>query len=916
VNRFVPSALGILLGSFVLPGNAARAAGAESRPIVPGYERFYRGEKADAARGGQLLLRELSCQSCHASTDPNALPKQPPILDSVGGRVRVSWLRKFLADPHATKPGTPMPALFGGDPERDKKVEALVHFLASTGSLRKGHAERRTIVAGRDLYHKVGCVACHGPRDAAGKPEAVDAATVPTADLPQKYSFDGLAAFLEHPLQSRPSGRMPQLLAANEAKAVANYLLQGASAPVRGMTNYAYYEGSWDRIPDFSKLKPVSAGTVSGFDLTGARRGDNYALRFEGYFDAKREGTYSFTLHSDDGSRLYVDDKSVVDNDGIHPPSSAKGAVQLTAGVHKVTVAYFQGGGGAELEVTVNAPGEGRFNLGDVTASTAAALKEKAKPAKSDDPEALEIRPEMVEKGRALFSSAGCASCHQLSEGKQPLPSTVKAPSLNKLHAGMGCLSAAPPKGLPSYGLDAKQRQALASALAAPAPAETPAEVITATMTAFNCYACHVRDKVGGLDPAFDRFVQTTQPEMGEEARVPPLLDGVGAKLTTEYLRELLDRGGHHRPYMHTHMPGFGIANVGKLVAAFEALDHLPEVPAVTFAQSLPRVKDTARFLSSGQAYGCVKCHTFAGIKAEGVQGIDMTLMTRRLRRDWFHVYLLDPQRIRPGTRMPSAFYQGKSALPEVLDGKPATQIEALWVYLQDGAKARPPAGMGTHSIPLVPEKTALIYRNFIEGAGPRAIAVGYPEKVNLAFDANDVRMAMIWQGAFIDAGRHWTDRGVGFEGPAGDNILPLPVGAAFAVLGKPDKEWPVRSPKEAGYRFLGYRLTPDERPTFRYALGDLTVEDFPEPSASKEPSLRRTLTVTGARSVDYLFFRAAVADKIEDAGGAYQVDGNWKLKVATDAKPIIRHSAGKDELLVPVRFADGKARLVLEYAW
>lgn len=916
MNRFVLLALGVLLGGS--PEHTARAAGSETRPVVPGFERFYSGKDADAARGGLLLLGELSCRSCHASAErPVVPPKQAPVLDGVAGRVRVGWLRKFLTDPHATKPGTTMPALFTGDPDRDKKVEALVHFLASTGSPRQGRADKKAIATGRDLYHKVGCVACHGPKDAAGKSEAAPVGIVPTGDLLQKYTLFSLAAFLENPRHVRPSGRMPQLLSANEARAVSNYLLQGAAGSVRGMTNYAYYEGSWDRLPDFTKLKPVSTGTVAGFDLTGARRGNDYALRFEGYFDAKRQGSYSFTLNSDDGSRLYVDDKPVVDNDGIHPPQSAKGSVQLTAGVHKVTVGFFQGGGGAELDVTVNAPGEGRYDLGDAVAPTAAALTEKPKAAKGDDPDALVARPELVEKGRALFASAGCASCHQLSEGKQPLASTVKAPPLGKLRANAGCLAAAPVKGLPHFGLDAAQRQALAVALAAPPPAATPAEVITATMTAFNCYACHVRDKVGGTDPALDRFVQTTQPEMGEEGRVPPPLDGVGAKLTPEYLRELFDRGGHHRPYMHTHMPGFGIANVGKLVDAFAAVDHLPAVPAVTFTQPTPRVKDVARHLVSGQAYGCVKCHTFAGIKAEGVQGIDMTLMTHRLKRDWFHAYLLDPQLIRPGTRMPTAFYRGKSALPDVLDGKPATQIEAMWVYLQDGRNARPPAGLGTHSIPLVPESTAIIYRNFIEGAGPRAIAVGYPEKVSLAFDANDVRMAMLWQGAFIDAGRHWTDRGVGFEAPAGDNLLHLPAGVAFAVLAKPDEAWPTRPPKEAGYRFLGYRLTPDERPTFRYAFGGLTFEDFPEPSASKEVSLRRTLSVSAGKPVDGLLFRAAVADKIEDAGGGiYRIDGVWKLKVSGETKPVIRRSGGKCELLLPVAFADGKGRLVLEYTW
>ena len=118
-----------------------------------------------------------------------------------------------------------------------------------------------------------------------------------------------------------------------------------------------------------------------------------------------------------------------------------------------------------------------------------------------------------------------------------------------------------------------------------------------------------------------------------------------------------------------------------------------------------------------------------------------------------------------------------------------------------------------------MPDKEAIIYRNFIEGAGPRAIGVGYPEKANLAFDANDLRLALIWQGAFIDAARHWTDRGDGFQPPLGDNVLHLPAGVAFAVLAKADAAVAdAIGRRSSGYKFRGYRLTPDERPTFLYA--------------------------------------------------------------------------------------------------
>jgi hypothetical protein len=437
-------------------------------------------------------------------------------------------------------------------------------------------------------------------------------------------------------------------------------------------------------------------------------------------------------------------------------------------------------------------------------------------------------------------------------------------------------------------------------------------------MTTFNCYACHERDKIGGVEEELNPFFATTQPEMGDEGRIPPPLTGVGAKLTTAYLKHILNQGAHDRPYMHTRMPRFGDANVGPLVAALEAVDIQPAATKITFHQPVSRVKAEARKLVGDGALSCIKCHMFAGHKAEGIQALDMTLMPQRLKRDWFQRYMLNPQAVRPGTRMPAAWPDGVTFYKNVLDGDTTKQIEAIWVYLADGSRALVPLGLNKQSIPLVPEKEAIIYRNFIEGAGPRAIGVGYPEKAHLAFDANDLRLAMIWQGAFLDASRHWTDRGSGFEPPLGDNILHLPGGVCFAILGKDDEPWPAKKAKELGYHFRGYHLTPDERPTFLYSYGDIRIEDFPNAVAGKEaPSIRRTLSLTSPKPVDALWFRAAAADKIEAAGeGWYKINGEWKLRIEAASPPRIRKSGGKMEVLVPVRFQEGRARIVQEFVW
>src|SRR5262249_7190687 len=160
----------------------------------------------------------------------------------------------------------------------------------------------------------------------------------------------------------------------------------------------------------------------------------------------------------------------------------------------------------------------------------------------------------------------------------------------------------------------------------------------------------------------------------------------------------------------------------------------------------------------------CIHCATFAGQRSTGIQALSLTKMTRRLRPEWFYHYLQNPLAYRPGTRMPTPFPDGQTTLPGVLDGTVNGQISAIWNYLADGDKATDPVRLGTGKIEVVAFDEAVIYRNFTEGAGPRAIGVGYPEKLTLAFDANNVSLAMLWPGGFIDAARHWTARGAGFE--------------------------------------------------------------------------------------------------------------------------------------------------------
>lgn len=120
---------------------------------------------------------------------------------------------------------------------------------------------------------------------------------------------------------------------------------------------YAYYEGAFLTLPTFSSLKPKQVGQMYGFDLSLALQHDNYAMAFESHLKIDKAGTYTFYLTSDDGSKLFIDNNLIVNNDGLHGPTTVTGTANLTVGMHKLQVGYFQHLGGADLRLQFEGPG-------------------------------------------------------------------------------------------------------------------------------------------------------------------------------------------------------------------------------------------------------------------------------------------------------------------------------------------------------------------------------------------------------------------------------------------------------------------------------------------------------------------------------------------------------------------------------
>jgi len=137
-------------------------------------------------------------------------------------------------------------------------------------------------------------------------------------------------------------------------------------------------------------------------------------------------------------------------------------------------------------------------------------------------------------------------------------------------------------------------------------------------------------------------------------------------------------------------------------------------------------------------------------------------------------------------------------------------------------------ARKGPTPIPIEPtDERAAIYRNFIKGTSSRAIGIGFPGGVNLAYSADHLAPELAWTGAFMDGGLHWTNRGVGSQPPAGEKVSTLTSKPAM--------------PENS--RFRGYQLDAAGNPTFHSTHGDLKVSDAYRASGA---TLIRTLSVEG----------------------------------------------------------------------
>ena len=140
----------------------------------------------------------------------------------------------------------------------------------------------------------------------------------------------------------------------------ANYIKEKPITPVSVIINssglnfeYFELEVAIDSLTDLQGYEPSKTGVTDkvAFPYKIEELPEFFGLIYNGFINIPEDDVYTFSVLSNDGSRLFIADRLVVDNDGLHGAYEIAGEIALEKGWHKIGLSYFQAGGGKDLKV-------------------------------------------------------------------------------------------------------------------------------------------------------------------------------------------------------------------------------------------------------------------------------------------------------------------------------------------------------------------------------------------------------------------------------------------------------------------------------------------------------------------------------------------------------------------------------------
>jgi len=596
---------------------------------------------------GIALVERYGCHGCHKMRGFTGLRKIGPPLTRITSKTTPEWMARWIKNPKAFRPSTKMPRIFGLENQRgaddgareDAEILGIVAYLSDHAQRisypplpGRGDARR-----GERLVTTVGCMGCHAIERNEAAPQALKARDARTAPDPiswqrrfgpdlsrigSKARPEWIYGWIRNPKAYNPETRMPSLrLTDQEALDITAYL---------------------------SSLRDDSAPSER-------------AAAPQPQPEARRRALMVYL-----SQRMPPEDATA--------KLDAMSGRQQDAMLGERTIARY-GCFGCHLvpgfettpPIGVELSEEGSkhtdllyFGYVGIEHTTPAWLLQKLKEPRSFDRGKVAVFNDRLRMPQFDFTDEEAAAITMVLQGltkeRMPLESVRRLTGRDE-------------------AMEAGRR----------------------LVRDYNCQGCHIVDGAGGAirDSIARNLMSEGKSE--EEARMiapsfaPPILEGEGSKVQPNWLFHFLKAPSPIRPWLAARMPTFGFTDeeTNALVHSFAARDR-SSFPFQTLAEQPPPGPEMQAALKmfGPDYFNCWNCHQKGAQKPPGPPegwAPDLTLAHERLNPEWIALWIENPQKLMPGTKMPT-YYDPEdpkgSAPPDVLGGDPHKQIEALRDYV------------------------------------------------------------------------------------------------------------------------------------------------------------------------------------------------------------------------------------------
>ncbi len=591
---------------------------------------------ADQLNLGLNLVERSGCFGCHAIEKFQDKRRIGPDLNQIASKINKDWAMRWIKNPRSFRHNTWMPKFFGqsnsSDPEfvkrTDQEIQAIVHYLFSNSNAFEMNSVRRNGDAtnGEELVSSLGCFGCH--RLEAEKIERETSLQTLRRDhgpnligVGSKTTKEWVYSWLKTPEAYFPETKMPNLR-----------LTDQEASDITAYLLTLKQEGFMDTpFPDIDEeIQDVIAAEFLNMTMSEVE-----------------------TLS--EVERLTNDEKLIYNGEKLIRFYGCYGCHNIPGFDNEKPI-------GTELSFEGSKSVE-RLDFGfvDIDHTRQAWFTQKLK------------EPRIFDRDK------------------------VKLPG-EKLHMPNFEFTDKEVEAIVSVLLGLVEEKALVSKINPRTPRNLYVEEGQIIVREYNCQGCHIIENDGGaIQPMVTDWLMKYDDRGETEAAAislsfsPPNLIGEGMKVQTNWLFHFIRNPEIIRPWLKIRMPTFAFteAQTNIMIRYFNFLDDqdFPFVdilePNLTSAELDAGIK-----LFSRDYFSCGSCHIAGDVYPQGSPDSwapNFALAKERLKPNWIIDWIMDPQSLLPGTKMPTYFdkeYFEFAGPDDILDGDEHEQIRVLRDYL------------------------------------------------------------------------------------------------------------------------------------------------------------------------------------------------------------------------------------------